>query len=242
VHFIKFGHDDRITPQNCRTGIHCVFIMTQPHGTVYAGVSQTLARKHNLSAYVPHIIKPIAPTRDLRGEWGIPADALVIGRHGGFETFDVPWVYAVLREALASRSDLYFVFLSTKPFCEHPRVRFIPWVESEQDKFNMIHSCDAMLHARLIGETFGIAVGEFSAANKPVITWTGRGLRTYDVAHIDILGEKALLYKDRGDLLNILLTMDRREIASRDWDVYSKRFSAGNVIRQYHDVFLKNGS
>jgi len=242
VHFLKFGNDDQITPFNCRTGIHCVFVMNQPHGSVYAGVSESLARKFNSPLFVPHILKPFSPGRDMRSEWDIPTDAFVVGRHGGVETFDIPWVYAVIREALETRPDLYFVFLSTRPFCAHPRVRFIPWVESEQDKFDFIHSCDAMLHARLIGETFGLAVGEFSAANKPVMTWSGRGLRSYDVAHIDILGVKALVYKNRSDLLRFLVSLDRRELAQHDWDVYSERFSTPNVMDQYHRVFLSGSS
>ena len=32
------------------------------------------------------------------------------------------------------------------------------------------HRCDAMLHARSSGETFGLAVAEFSASNRPVAT------------------------------------------------------------------------
>jgi len=71
-----------------------------------------------------------------------------------------------------------------------------------------------------------------------VMTWSGKGQRNYDVAHIDILGEKALLYKDRRELLNFLLTLDPKETARHDWDVYTKRFSAENVIRQYTEVFL----
>lgn len=239
IHFLKYGHDDCITPANCRTGIHCVFVMTAPHGSVYAGVSESLARKFKHPLHVPHIIKLFPPTRDLRKELNLPADALVIGRHGGQDTFDIPFVHEAVREALDRRKNLHFVFLSTKKFYEHERITYIPWVESEQEKFNVIHACDAMLHARQIGETFGIAVGEFSVANKPVITWSGKGSPGYDVAHLDILGRKALPYDSKADLLNILLRLERKFILGRQWDVYSETFSEANVIRQYHDVFLR---
>ena len=53
-------------------------------------------------------------------------------------------------------------------------------------------TCDAMLHAREEGETFGMAVAEFSLRNKPVITYNGSG--QYDNAHVRMLGSKALLY------------------------------------------------
>ena len=39
---------------------------------------------------------------------------------------------------------------------------------SEKEAF--YRTCDAMLHARRDGETFGLAVAEFSVRNKPVIT------------------------------------------------------------------------
>jgi FkbM family methyltransferase len=238
MHFIKYGHDDQITPQNCRSGIHCVFIMAQPHGDVYAGVSSTLAKKFGQTLHVPHIIKSVPPTQDMRKKLGLPVNAFVVGRHGGFDTFDVPFVHDAVREALTRRPDLYFVFLSTKPFVEHERVIHIPWVETEQEKADIIHGCDAMLHARMMGETFGLAVGEFSAANKPVITWSGRGHAGYDRAHLDILGSKAMQYHQKADLVNILLKLDRKFTTSLNWDVYTQRFSEATVTRQYQEVFL----
>ena len=238
MHLIKYGHDDGITPTNCRTGIHCVFIMSQPHGSVYAGVSATLARKFGRPLHVPHIISGLLPAQDMRRKLGVPADALVVGRHGGLETFDLPFVQAAVREALARRPDLWFTFLSTKKFIEHERVIHLPWVETEQEKFDFIHACDAMLHGRAMGETFGLAVGEFSAANKPVLTWSGRGHAGYDRAHLDILGSKALQYHQQADLVSLLLKLDRRFLRSISWDVYTQRFSEAAVTRQYQAVFL----
>ncbi|MBI2815138.1 MAG: hypothetical protein HYX71_12735 [Opitutae bacterium] len=242
MHLIKYGHDDGITPGNCATGVHCVFVMTQPHGSVYAGVSATLARKFGQPRHVPHIISGLPPAQDLRGRLGLPTDALVIGRHGGLETFDLPFVHAAVGAALARRPDLWFVFLSTRKFLEHERVIHLPWVETEQEKFDFIHACDAMLHARAMGETFGLAVGEFSAANKPVLTWSGRGHAGYDRAHLDLLGSKALQYHQQADLVGLLVKLDRRFLRSINWDVYTQRFGEAAVIRQYQEVFLSSAA
>ena len=38
------------------------------------------------------------------------------------------------------------------------------------DKVRFIQTCDMMIHGRTVGETFGIAIGEFSFYNKPVMT------------------------------------------------------------------------
>ena len=52
-----------------------------------------------------------------------------------------------------------------------------------------------MLHARKDGETFGLAVAEFSVANKPIITYAN----SKDKEHLRILNNK---------LLNILTKKD----------------------------------
>ena len=242
IQFLKYGQDDQITPSNCRTGVHCSLDMSQPHGTVYAGVSKTLARKFNQPLFVPHIVSTMAPTRDLRKDLNIPADAFVFGRHGAINTFDIPFVHQAVLSALNLRKDIYFVFLSTKRFCDHERVIHLPWVDSEQEKFNVIHACDAMLHGRIMGETFGVSVGEFSAANKPVLTWSGKGFSAYQTAHLDILGSKALVYNTVTDLLSLLIKCEKKTFEGTAWDVYSEAYSEKSVMEQYAQVFLGNAA
>lgn len=239
LHLIKAGQNDNVTPDNCRTGIHCVFNMLYPHGIVYAGVSEYIAKKYNQTLYVPHIITNYLPTKDLRKELNISNDAFVIGRHGGLESFNAPFVHEVIKNILECRKDIYFVFLSTNKFYEHERIIYLPWVSTEQDKFNFIHVCDAMLHARIGGETFGLACGEFSVANKPVITWDGTGDETYDKNHLDVLGNSAILYKDGQDLLDTLYSLDKYNINNFcNWDRYSEKFNEISVINKYKEVFL----
>ena len=62
-----------------------------------------------------------------------------------------------------------------------------------EKKVKFINSCDAMIHARAGGETFGASIAEFSIKNKPVITCP---CIIYDSnnAHINILKDKAILY------------------------------------------------
>jgi len=56
-------------------------------------------------------------------------------------------------------------------------------------KVEFINTCDAMIHARQMGETFGNAIAEFSIKNKPIITSRG-----YDNNHLHILKDKAIIY------------------------------------------------
>ena len=240
IHMIKSGENDNIIPSNCKSGMHCVFNMTAPHGTVYAGVSKYLAKKFNKSLYVPHIIKNINPTINVREEMGISEDTIIIGRIGGVDSFDLPFVHEAIRQILELRKDIIFFFLSTTPFYYHDRIVYIPWVESEQEKFNIIHSCDIMLHGRCMGETFGLACGEFSVANKPIITWSGRGNPNYDKCHIELLDGKALLYNDGHDLVDILSNLNRKELKNNKWDTYSTKFDDVSVMNQYNNTFLNN--
>jgi len=239
MHLIKSGDIDGVLPDACKTGVHCVFNMSQPHGSVYAGVSDYIAKKYNKTAYIPHIIKPLSPTEDIRNRYNIPKDALVIGRHGGRDTFSLPFVkQAVIDTVTKHRKDVWFLFLSTAPFIENERVIYLPWAKDDQAVYNFIHACDIMIHGRAEGETFGLAIAEFSACNKPVITWSGKQYPQYDKAHIDLLGKKAIIYSDYSELINTLYSIQRSDIKKRDWDVYSERFSDQNVIKQYRDVFL----
>lgn len=239
IQLLKAGNNDGVAPKNCRTGVHCIFDMRHAHGDVYAGVSDYLAKKYGQTAYVPHIIRKVQPTEDFRSKYNIPKDALVFGRHGGPEKFDLPFAHKAVAKILALRQDVWFVFLSTNKFIEHERVLYIPWVATEQDTYNFIHGCDAMIHARSDGETFGLACAEFSAGNKPILTWSGAGYQHYDKAHIDQLQGRALIYNDEYELLEYFKQLTPEYIRDNDWDTYTEVFSEKNVIDQYNKIFLK---
>jgi hypothetical protein len=95
-----------------------------------------------------------------------------------------------------------------------------------------------MLRRRSDGETFGLAVGEF----RPVISQYLRlTLRMNGImrAHIEMLGDRALLYKNGYELLSYLLEIDKNYIDNVDWDRYSIKFSPQNVMKQFNDIFIK---
>ena len=83
------GRNEGTTPSNCKTAIHCIFSMSEPHGNVYAGVSEWLAKMFNKKEWVPHIINLPKTNDTLHYELGIPKDAFVLGRLGGYNQFDV---------------------------------------------------------------------------------------------------------------------------------------------------------
>jgi hypothetical protein len=173
--------------------------------------------------------------KNLREELGIPSQAIVFGRHGGSDSFDIPFAHIAIQEILKLRSDLYFLFLGTARFCEpHPRIIHLPATADVEEKARFILSCDAMLHARLSGETFGLAIGEFSALNKPVITYD----QSHERAHLEILADRGLYYSDATTLISLLWNFTPQP--SSNWQVYSDLFTPGYVMNQFKDVFLQS--
>lgn len=242
THFyaIKGGENDHILPDNAIGLSHCVFQMHEPHGHVYAGICKYISDKFGgVHPYVDHIVENEFPgISDLREELGIPKDALVVGRHGGKDTFNLDFAKQAIVDSL-ERSDLYFLFLNTDPFYNHERIIHLPYSFDFSYKSRFIETCDAMIHARRDGETFGLSVGEFSAKNKAVITCNSlNASHGYDTAHLDFLGEKGIYYQNRDSLYDILVNVDRKSLIEKDWDAYSQRFSPQNVMHQFEQIFL----
>lgn len=205
------------------------------HGDVYAMGSEWLSKITNYTVpYVSDIVILPDIEDDMRSELGIPKNHFVFGRTGGFETFDLMWVKQTISKALELRSDIWFVFQNTDKFIDHERVIYLERNSCEKTKVKFINTCDAMIHARQIGESFGVACAEFSLRNKPVITWNGSPERS----HIDILNDKGIYYSNIDDLMHILLNIDKKEINSLSWNQY-EQFSPKPIMEKFNEVYLK---
>ena len=228
---IKAGINDGIVSTSRKSVNHVVFQNYEPHGNVYAYVSEWLGRMYN-SPFVPHMITVPEVNDDLRNDLNIPKNAIVYGRHGGAETFNLPFVYDVIKQILLKRSDIYFLFLYTNKFIDHKNVIYLEGNSDMEYKTKFINTCDAMLHARHQGESFGLSVGEFSIRNKPVITWThGR-----DGAHIEMLGNRGIYYNNDVELFNILNNFVPDP--TKDWNAF-KNYNSESVMKIFNNVFLK---
>tara|TARA_B100001996_G_scaffold64761_1_gene46726 strand:- start:80 stop:1069 length:990 start_codon:yes stop_codon:yes gene_type:complete len=240
---IKGGEDDGFMPTNTKRLAHCIFRMDEPHGDVYSGVCKYISDKHGgTHPYVHHILEREAPhiEDDFREEFGIPKDALVLGRHGGHDTFSLPFVHSAIDTVLDHRKDLYFVFLNTNKFIEHERVIYLPWTLDEEYKAKFVNTCDGMLHARYDGEIFSLATAEFSIRNKPVITWNPTNPPShYDTGHIYVMDEDAIYYKDETQLTQILMDLDKKEINSVEWGQYCNNYTAEKVMKEFKEVYLE---
>ena len=218
--------------------IHAVFPqkVSEQHGEVYAFISQWLSKECSNSKipFVDYMVLFPEATGDLRERLGIPANATVLGCYGGEDSFNIPFVQDAVRELAKTNSNLYFLFMNMDAFAIDDHIIFLPGTPDMEFKRLFIQSCDAMLHARGMGESFGLACAEFSISNKPIITY---GL-SHQRNHIDILGDKAFIYSNKSQLKEIINNLDRTWIKNQDWDCYSQAFSAQNIMQQFQDVFL----
>jgi hypothetical protein len=227
LYHIKSGENDGFDP-GIPYLIHAVF-NAQVHGTRYAAISEWQGIRDNIP-FVPHIINLADHSDDFRALLKIPDDAVVFGRHGGYDTFDIPWVWDAIREVLTIEENIYFLFLNTAPVIDHPRVMHFSETVDENAKRAFLNTCTHMLHARNRGETFGISVGEFAALGKPVITYKD----SYEKAHIYELRGTALTYSLKEELISLLLKTKRTDINHPFYDKYTPE----NVMTKFKEVFL----
>jgi glycosyltransferase involved in cell wall biosynthesis len=202
------------------------------------------------------VTKPHHTTENLRQKLSIPANAVVFGRYGGADTFDIRFVKKVVLEIAYQNPDKYFLFMGTNPFgygngiyrkrwkdvifaIGKPKalpknIIFMPATSNAFEKQLFINTADAMLHARGQGETFGLAVAEFSISNKPVFTYKSPS-PDYEAAHIMALDSKAILYSDQKDLKNKLLQFTPKP--NFEWNAYGQ-FSPELVMSKFKAVYI----
>lgn len=235
LYSIRSNPKDGLTLTSIPLLIHCVYRMT-PTGNelVRAGVSKSIAG--NDHPFVPHMVNIAETNDDYRKLLSIPETALVFGRHGGADTFDLNFVKDTILHILQTTNDIYFLF-AVRPHClydvSHPRLICLESFSDPIVKRKFINTCSAMLHAQSMGETFGLSIAEFSTANKPVIVWEGGKVQE----HLRILGEKCIKYRNREELIQILTSFRERSLERKDWNAYGE-YCPEKVMKQFEDVFL----
>jgi hypothetical protein len=229
----KQDSEKYVTDGICKTLIHCVFDMNEPHGYKYVGVSKSLAKKFNSNQYLHHMIShyPSKDGSNLRNELGIPQNAIVFGRYGGKDTFNLDWSKDVIKNIISTRKDIYFIFMNTPEFHQHNQIKYIPATTDIDEKNKFIMTCDAAIVPERMGHTFGMVCGEFSINNKPNIIYNGH---VWNTAHIDIQGDEALHFKTPEEFYKVLNTFEKKEYKLKAYDYYNPE----NIMKEFKEVFL----
>jgi hypothetical protein len=239
-YFLKSGEKDHYLLPSLPNLIHAVFPkpMSEAHGSIYAYVSAWLAEEcsNHRFPFVPHIITMPDVQGDLRSELNIPQEAKVFAYYGGSDSFNIPFVKNLIQKMVQQQNTIYFIFMNTPAFIQHHQAIFLEGNSDLSYKTKFIQTADAMIHARGIGESFGLACGEFSLKNKPVITYALSPQRN----HLKALGDKALLYRGPKELSRIFLEFDPIWSRQQNWDCYSSLFSPAEVMKKFDAVFLQS--
>ena len=229
AYIIKAGFNDGELIPGVKNFVHAVFDGSQPHGDKYMAVSKWLGDKYGIEHLSHNVSLPIVE-ESYRDALGIPKDAMVFGRYGGENQFDVPYLSATI--FAAAQKGMYFLLMNTAPLKHHhPNIIYLDPVYDLETKVAFINTCDAMLHGRTEGESFGLAVCEFLHQNKPVIT----NIECRDRHHIQLLGDKGFYYTSAPELYMILMNMQKKDYQVKH---LVDQFKPEIIMNKFKDVFL----
>ena len=229
----KAGEWDGKMSNVCKNIIHCVFNTQYRHGDVYGRISDCFGQNYPVVNYMVNLPDI---NSNMRKELNIPDNAIVFGRHGGMTQFNINYVHQVVDKITDEFPNVYFLMVNTDKFCrEKPNIIHHEKIIDLHKKVEFINTCDAMIHARQMGETFGAAVSEFSMRNKPIITCIGS-----DNEHINILKDKCFIYNDPSSLYNIFkhFVSNINEIRNKDWNQY-KNYTPEKIMDKFNELFIQ---
>jgi hypothetical protein len=242
IYLIKSGANDGLLVPGIKNVIHSVFQYRQPHGDVYAYVSRWLSQKASNGElpYVPHMIDILRQNHELnyRKFLNIDGEATVFGYYGGPTSFNIPFARRAVVDVALRNKNIYFIFINSERFCDIANVLFLEPTYDLHAKVGFINTCNACIHGRDGGESFGLTLGEFSVKNKPIITTSYCSGGLCDEAHLDILGEKALIYNSYEELVYLLEHFREIVDPSLDWNCY-REYLPLQVMDKFREVFIK---
>lgn len=223
-HCVYKYKDERELPEKC----HKESIIASVSESVMANSGFSI--EENRDKIIPHIVYlddgeglKEEEDGDYREMLGIPENAIVFGRHGGFDSWDLEFARDVIVKILEEREDIYFLF-SVRPnllnFISHKRLICLDAFSSLEIKRKFLNTIDYFIHAQKLGETFGLSIGEASLFNKPVIVWKGGESKE----HLRLLGDNCIKYEYPEELYSILSTATRED---------SKKFKANNLYLEH---------
>ena len=236
IYFLKSGFVDQNYLEGKKNLIHCVFNHYNPHGHKYAYVSKWLADEASKGScdYVPHIVSlPAVSVKNLRNDLKISTDKIVVGRYGGLDQFDIPFAHEVIKFFVDHDPSFVFLFVNTRKFIDHPNVIFLDPIINPQDKTDFISACDAMIHARSDGESFGLSVCEFLYLNRPVISFGGGR----DKHHVSLLKDYDLIYNTPYEMIENMFKL-KHNMYNVHYENIVEQFSPNHVMTKFKEVFL----
>ncbi len=237
IYVQKGGEKDNWYSEKIKTIIHCMYPqkLSQLHGYNYSYISEWLSRKFSNSkiSFIPYIVETFKTKKNLKKELKISKSNLVFGCHGGESSFDLKFVQDALKNVLKKRDDITFIFLNINKFCNHPRIKFLNGTANEKYKRKFINTCDAMIYARSLGESFGLSCGEFAIHNKLILSYKFNRHRSHQ---FNTLKEEFIEYGSYGELVDILLNFEIKKSKKNFVHKY-KSYNSRFVMKKFKKIF-----
>jgi hypothetical protein len=241
LYIIKGGHyNDEIytTVSTCRNLIHLGFsnqyiVPSNITNLSVAIVSPLINKRWGCNyKWLPHIITVADDSSDLRTVLSIPGDAKVFGTYSGSDR-NVDYILKTVCDiVMRPVNNIYFIFMNIQPFIQSPFVKFLNGTTDNIVKRRFINTCDAMLYSREQGETFGLAIGEFSLCKKPIICKSN----AQDDYHLTLLGNSCLRHSNQLELEDILINFDTRvRTVDINDNKYISDFSPERVMKIFNE-------
>tara|TARA_X000001036_G_scaffold298820_1_gene277925 strand:- start:2088 stop:3179 length:1092 start_codon:yes stop_codon:yes gene_type:complete len=241
IYVQKGGERDYWISYKINTLVHSVYPqkLSEVHGFRYAFISEWLSTKfsNDKIPYVPYIVKVEKIKSNLRQILKIKKKQIVFGCHGGESSFDLKFVHDTLIDISNKRKDIVFLFLNIKKFCNHPRIIFLKGTENEIYKKKFLNTCDSMIYGRSLGESFGLACGEFAALNKKIISYQ---FNRHTSHLFNASKNNFIQYSSRKNLFDILNNFKKDKKLNLNIKNKYLGYSAEKVMKKFDKIFLKN--
>ena len=234
----KGGEKDNWNSKEIKTVVHSMYPqkIKEVHGFKYAFISEWLSLKftNNKIPNVPYIVKTFNTSGDLRKRYNIKKNSLVLGCHGGESSFDLKFVKDAVIKTAEVRKDIVFLFLNISKFFTHPRIKFIKGTTDEKFKRRFINSCDFMIYGRSLGESFGLACGEFAIHNKKIISYK---FNRHNSHKYNCPKENFIEYSSFENLFKILLNLKKIKKVKKKITKYHY-YKTKKIMHLFKKVFL----
>lgn len=242
IHELEYYKQLQTSLNNLPLFIHCVFeVRPEYHvsGRFHLSmVSQSLAMKYHWPHYLPHILAyPTSPYPTFPK----PPQSIIIGRHGGLDTFNWSPINVVMLSTLNKNPHVHFWFMwgdsNTHPphLPTHERIRHFPMTTDKTWKERFIKSCDAMIVPETLGHTFGLSIAEFANYHKPIFCLNTPTLMNR--CHLDILGQQAIYFTDEIDCIQQLQTWIEKRTMIDPYQQYQS-FRPKNILHSFENQLL----
>ena len=237
IYVQKSGEKNDWSSNKIKTLVHSVYPqkLNQTHGHKYVYISEWLSKyfSNNKIPFVPLITEVKKNKNNLRKQLRISKDKLVFGCYGGESSFDLKFVQSAIVKIAKKRKDIIFIFLNIKKFHNHKQIKFLKGSLNEDYKKKFINSCDAMIYGRSLGESFGLSCGEFTLANKRIISYKFNRHRSHCY---NISPNFFIEYSSYSSLVKIILNFKKKSINIQN---KYKDYSKIKVMKIFNNTFLK---